>query len=189
MSINDPKWYIVQVVSNHEQKVKESLENRIFDEESFAIEEVFLPLEKKLTKTGKEKYKIIFPGYIFVKVIMSDASWYVIRNTQYVTGIVGSSGQRTKPTPIPEKQIQTILKRIEASKDITEVPVMDSHKVFKTNYEIGEWVIVNNENFSEKEGKVINIDLENQNVTVEIDFFGRTTPITLFIKDVVKKVK
>jgi len=188
MSINEPKWYIVQVVSNHEQKVKESLENRIFEEDSFAIEDVFLPLEKTLTKTGKTKFKIIFPGYIFVKVIMSDASWYVIRNTQYVTGIVGSSGQRTKPTPIPEKQIQTILKRIEASNDIDENIEIDSHKIFKTTYKVGDWVIVNNENFNEKEGKVTSIDLENQTVIVEIDFFGRTTPITLFIKDVVNKV-
>lgn len=182
----ESKWYIVQVVSNYEQKVKESLENRIFEDATSEIKEVFLPMEKTQTKTGKIKYKIIFPGYIFVKVVMTDESWYIIRNTQYVTGIVGSSGQRTKPTPIPETQINKILERIEKSELSGEE--FDNNKVYQVDFVLNDWVQINTGNFANKEGKVLEINLEKQHVVVEIDFFGRLTPITLYIKDVQPKL-
>ncbi len=182
---NLSQWYIVQVVSNYEQKVKESLENRSFEEGDSVIEEIFLPMEKKLTKTGKVKNKIIFPGYIFVKTIMSDESWYVIRNTQYVTGIVGSSGQRTKPTPIPQKQIETIVNRLQkANNELEEQLNLNQTRILKTDFVVGDWVEIHSGNFEEREGKVTEINLDKQNVTIEVDFFGRWTPIVVHISEV-----
>lgn len=186
---NVPQWYIVQVVSNYEQKVKETLENRSFEEGDFVIKEIFLPLEKKLTKTGKVKNKIIFPGYIFIKTIMSDESWYDIRNTQYVTGIVGSSGQRTKPTPIPENQIQKIIQKIQLTSEKVEIDreKEDFSKILSPDFVVGDWVVIKSGNFEGREGKVLSIDIPNQSVTAEVDFFGRKTPIVVHISEIKQK--
>ncbi len=185
---NNNKWYIVQVVTGYEQKVKEDLENRDFD--VAAVEEILLPLKMHTTKTGNIKQKPMFPGYLYVKVEMTDESWFIIRNTNYVTGIVGSSGQRTKPTPIREDEIMKIReKAIEEELRFNNISTENSSKPIVTDvkYLVGDKVKINEGEFVGQEGKVLAISIETQKTTVEIEFFGRMTTVELSL-ELVKKI-
>ena len=184
----DKKWYLVQVVSNYEYKVKEQLDNRIFGEgEADEIEEIFLPTTTIVNKSGSTREKPLFPGYIFVKVDMTDESWYIIRNTQYVTGIVGSSGQRTKPTPIPQSQIDQMVenKRKESEKNNSEEVVLTSAN--ELNFKVGEIVDILAGSFQGNFGKVTDINVDKGTVSVETEFFGRKTEVPVPFNEVKKK--
>ncbi len=181
--MNNKQWYIVQVVTGYEQKVKDDLENRDFNE--VEIEEILLPLKIYETKTGSLKTKPMYPGYLYVKVEMTDESWFIIRNTNYVTGIVGSSGQRTKPTPVREEEITKIKdKAIEEELRMQNIKIGNpSNKKVVTDipYSIGETVKVKEGEFANSTGKVIAISIETQKTTVEIEFFGRLTEVEVDI--------
>lgn len=186
--MSDEKWYIVQVVPNHEQQVKELLERREFMDSESQIKEILHPIINHVTKTNKNKRRPMFPGYLFVKVQMSDDAWYVIRNTQYVTGIVGSSGQRTKPTPIPEEQILRIIEQVKKEEEQTaNITKSESGSIITAvNYSIGDEILIKDGNFANQIGKVIDISIIKQVVTVEIDFFGRSTSIQLALNKIQK---
>lgn len=178
--MSDLKWYIIQVVSNHEQKVKEALENRDFKEGDAAIKEIYLPYTVYRTKTGKQKRKAMFPGYLYVKLKMTDDTWYIIRNTEYVTGIVGSSGQRTKPTPITEQQIEKIKQReieeLKAQKNIEKnIEDVSGKKdiLTKVDFEIGDFIEISEGEFVGKKAKIIAISLSKQTFTIKFEMFGR----------------
>lgn len=110
MSNNNRRWYIVQTYSGFENSVKEDLERRI---DSMGMKEyifqTLIPeetvIETKADGSKKEKVKKMFPGYIFVEMIVTDDSWFVVRNTPKVTGFLGSSGGGTKPVPVPEMKL------------------------------------------------------------------------------------
>lgn len=188
-NINDArKWYIVQVVTGYEQKVKEDLENREFDEAD--IVEILLPQTTHTTKSGAVKFKPMFPGYLYVKVEMTDDSWFIIRNTNYVTGIVGSSGQRTKPTPVREEEINKIKERaLEEKNKFENIKAGNSEKaiITDTDYVVGDTVKISSGEFANQDGKVVSISIETQRVAVEIEFFGRMTTVDIEI-DQVKKI-
>ncbi|CRX37050.1 / nusG / Transcription antitermination protein nusG /:539797 Reverse [Candidatus Hepatoplasma crinochetorum] len=176
------KWYIVQVISNYEQKVKEDLDNREFEDKDTGISEIYIPFKYHQTKTKKIKKKPLFPGYIYVKLDMTDKSWYIIRNTQYVTGIVGSSGQRTKPTPIPEEQIAKIKQdEINLIKNYEELQKVTDNKeaIANVKYEIDDYVVIKQGEFIGKKGRVKEISFIKQNVIVEIEMFSRKIVIDL----------
>lgn len=188
MEKND-KWYIVQVISNYEQKVKEALDNREFEDKDTGISEIYIPFKYHQTKTKKIKKKPLFPGYIYVKLDMTDKSWYIIRNTQYVTGIIGSSGQRTKPTPIPEEQIENIKKvEKENERDYQELRKITDNKdaLLTANYDKGDLIEIKKGEFAGKRGKVKEISLIKQIVIIEIEMFNRKTIIDLPINYVEK---
>lgn len=184
MIIENAKWYLVQVVSNYEIKVKEQLQNRQFAEGEEGIKEIYLPTTTVVTKTGRTRKKSLFPGYIFVKVEMTDDAWFIIRNTQYVTGIVGSSGQRAKPTPIPQTQIDTMVEKALVEQAKHDSKAVDPSMV---GFKKGDLVDVLTGNFAGNIGKVIDIDYSNAKVTVEIEFLGRKSEVPLSINEV--KVK
>ena len=176
---NNKKWYIVQVVTGYEQKVKDDLENRDFDKGE--IEEILFAQIKNITKTGKVRMKSMFPGYLYVKVEMTDDAWFIIRNTNYVTGIVGSSGQRTKPTPIREEEISKIKNRM-ISKELKTQKVEndmgeDKQIITSVDYGIKDKVKIKEGEFNNYEGKVSSISIETQKASIEIEFFGRITTI------------
>ncbi len=182
MDIKAKQWYIVQVVTGYEQKVKDDLENRDFNE--VEIEEILLPHKMHATKTGGLKPKPMFPGYLYVKVEMTDESWFIIRNTNYVTGIVGSSGQRTKPTPVREEEIQKIKdKALEEEMRIQNIKIGNENKAIVTDipYKIDDTVRIKEGEFANSQGKVIAISVETQKTTVEIEFFGRLTEVEVEI--------
>jgi transcriptional antiterminator NusG len=173
------RWYIVQTYSGYENAVKINLERRI---ESMQMEDkifqVMIPeeirIEKKNDGTTKEKLVKIFPGYVFLEMIVTDDSWFVVRNTPGVTGFLGSSGGGTKPIPLPPEEINPILKKC----GLMEVPKID--------VAVGEKVKVVTGPFRDQVGKVDSIDIEKQEITVLVDMFGRQTPVELTFQDIEK---
>ncbi len=178
---NQPErqWYVVQTYSGYENSVKVNLERRI---ESMQMEDkifqVMIPeevrIEKKADGTTKEKMVKIFPGYVFIELVVTDDSWFVVRNTPGVTGFLGSSGGGTKPVPLPPEEINPILKKC----GLMEVPTID--------VEVGESVKVITGPFANQVGKVDEIDEEKRELKVLVDMFGRQTPVELSFDDIEK---
>lgn len=167
---NEKLWYVVNTYSGHESKVKENLEMRT---ESMGMEDhifrVIIPETKEVEiKDGvkKEKVKKMFPGYVLVEMIMSDEAWYVVRNTPGVTGFIGSSGKGAKPTPLLPQEIDKILGNMGMSRVDIESEIG-----------VGDSVSIIDGPFKGMDGKVENIDLENQKLNILIDLFGQETPV------------
>lgn len=172
--LQNKAWYIATTYSSHENKVADNIKMRI--ENMNLNDQVFRVIVAEETeiikdlKTGKEKTKTknLYPGYIFVEMIMSDESWYMVRNTPGVTGIVGSSGAGTKPTPVPVNEIESVLKRIG---QIDETMI--------SRYGIGDHVRVVSGPFDGMDGKITEINYETKSVAIEAVFFGRPTKLDL----------
>lgn len=163
------RWYVLHTYSGYEENVKHNLEQRI---ESFDMQEkvtqVLVPVEKKIKiKHGKRKVveEKIFPGYVMVEMIVTDDSWYVVRNTPNVTGFVGSG---TTPTPVDLKEMESLFKRMEV-KDPT-------HKI---DVDVNDAVRVTDGPFKNMEGKVSDVDEARGKVKVLVSMFGRETPVEL----------
>ena len=168
--MSDKLWYVVNAYSGHESKVKENLEMRT---ESMGMESnifrVIIPEQKEIEiKDGvkKEKVKKMFPGYVLVEMIMSDEAWYVVRNTPGVTGFIGSSGKGAKPTPLLPQEIEKILDN--EGLNNTEI---------NTDVKPGDSITIIEGPFKGMFGKIENMDVENQKLTVLIDLFGQETPV------------
>jgi len=163
------RWYVIQTYSGSENVVKTDLETRIVSMgmQDF-IKRVIVPEEIKIQKNAKGVEKEVavrlYPGYLFVEMIMTDESWFVTRNTPKVTGLLGSSGGGTKPIPLTQEEITPILKRIGLIKKVT------------FEHFLGQEVIVINGPFTNQIGIVSSFDDEKELVTVDIDLFGRETP-------------
>ena len=117
----------------------------------------------------------LYPGYVFVEMIMTDESWFMIRNTPGVTGIAGSSGGGQKPTPVSSREIEAVLKRM---------GMVDSSMY--EGYHVGDLIKVIHGTFDSVGGKIISINKENGTVTVETMFFGRRTPVEVDFSEIVK---
>lgn len=172
------RWYVVHVYSGHEKKIAEALKQRaqtlhLTDK----IIQVLIPTQDKIQirrgqrKTVSEK---IFPGYMLVKLEMTDDAWLAIRTTDGVTGFVGMS---SKPTPLPKSEVEAIMKYTEQSGEAS----------YKADFVDGEAVKVVDGPFNDFLGSVDKIDEEKGKVTVLLNIFGRETPVELdFLQ--VKKV-
>lgn len=179
MMENERRWYIVQTYSGFENSVKINLQRRI---EAMQMEDLLsqivipeeIQIERKPDGTQKEKMVKIFPGYVFVEMIVTDDSWFVVRNTPGVTGFLGSSGGGTKPVPLPPEEINPILKKC----GLMEVPKID--------VELGEKVRVVTGPFNGQIGTIDEIEAEKQELTVLVDMFGRKTPVELNFGDIEK---
>lgn len=172
-------WYVVNTYSSHENKVKDSLEKRVeshnLGDKIFRIivAEQEVPVIRDGKPTGKTKMKNLYPGYVFVEMIMSDEAWYVVRNTPGVTGFIGSSGGGAKPFPVTREQIETVLKR---------VGVQDEEMFIA--YKPGDRVRILNGSFEGTEGTITNVNEEANEVTINAIFFGRETPITAKVTEI-----
>lgn len=174
--MEDKQWYVVNTYSGHENRVKENLERRV---QSMGIEDALftvLVAEEKLIeyKNGKkvEKMKNLFPGYLFVEMIMTDEAWYVVRNTPGVTGFIGSSGGGAKPFPVSPDEIESILRRIGMS---DEKLVVD--------FKVGDTVKILSGPFVGVEGTVDSMDDSTQTAMVLTILFGRETPTEISYAD------
>jgi len=163
------QWYVLHTYSGYEDSVAKNLKHRV---ESLGMEDkifnVLVPKEKKIKIKGGKRKTIeekIYPGYVLVEMIVTDDSWYVVRNTPNVTGFVGAG---TTPVPVSIKEIEVITKRV------TE----DSPK-YKINVEIGDAVKITDGPFRDYEGKVSELDQEQGKVKVMVNLFGRDTPVEL----------
>lgn len=166
---NKPHWYVVHTYAGYEDAVARNLRQRV---ESLGMEdkifEVVVPTEKKVKiKRGKrvEEEEKIYPGYVMVKMIVTDDSWYVVRNTPRVTGFVGSG---VHPVPIDETEVKELFDRMEA-----EAP---KHA---TDLQVDEQVSIVDGPFKEFEGRVSEIDENRGKVKVLVSMFGRETPVEL----------
>ena len=162
-------WYAVSTYSGYEDKVADSIKQRIGTiDMADKIFDCIVPKEKSIEiKNGKRKVvnKKIFQGYVLVEMKMSDETWYIIRNTPGVTGFIGTG---TQPTPVSEKEIAKIKKRMGA-----EDPK------FNVDYSIGEVVSITDGPFKGFDGSISEIDPDKGRLKVMVSMFGRETPVEL----------
>lgn len=166
------KWYVVHTYSGYENKVKANLEkiveNRSMQE---SILDIVVPMEEQIEiKDGKKKATLrkVFPGYVLVKMLMSDESWYVVRNTRGVTGFVGPG---SKPVPLTDDEVKTM--------GVEEfAPTVD--------YEVGDNVRVISGPLENFIGIVEEINMEKKKVRVAVSMFGRETPVELELTQIQK---
>ena len=164
-----PQWYVIHVYSGHEQKVMATLKKRI---KSLNIEnkifDIVIPTQEKIEiRDGKRKNirERILPGYILVKMLMSDETWFVVRNTPGVTGFVGFA---SKPIPLPDGEIKTIFKYSQ----------MKAPK-FKAKFTQGEAVKIIDGPFADFVGSIDEINEDKGKLKVLVSIFGRETPVEL----------
>ncbi len=163
-------WYAIHTYSGYENAVLRNLKQRI---ESLGMEDkifnVVVPTEKKIKiKAGKrvEVEEKVYPGYILVDMIVTDDSWFVVRNTPRVTGFVGSG---VTPVPLTQKEIDYLLGQMNDDQEA-------KHAI---DLEVGETIIINDGPFKDSEGRVNEVDRERGKVKVFVSLFGRETPVEL----------
>ena len=165
----DRNWYVIHTYSGYEDAVAKNLKQRI---ESLGMEDkifnVIVPKEKKIKiKNGKRKTveEKIYPGYVLVEMVVTDASWYVVRNTPRVTGFLGAG---TTPIPVSAADMADLMKRMEMGEP-----------EFTIDFEVGATVKIVDGPFKGFEGKVSEIDKERGKIKVLVNMFGRDTPVEL----------
>lgn len=172
----EKQWYVIHTYSGYENKVKANLEKRI---ESMGMEDkifrIVVPVEEIVDyKDGKKKIiqKKVFPGYVLVEMIVTDDSWYVVRNTPGVTGFVGSG---VKPVPLTQEEINSILHTMG----------LDEPRP-RMKFEVGESVKVISGPFVNFSGEVEAVNMDKGKLTVRISMFGRETPVELDFDQIAK---
>lgn len=172
------EWYVVNTVTGYEYKVKEKLEMMMVNSEEVAksIFRVIVPEQTIVEyKDGvkKEKVKKMFPGYVLVEMIMSDEVWFIVRNTQGVTGFIGSSGKGAKPIPLFPEEVERILSSMNQNKINIEKDLKPDNKV----------KIVDGP-FKGMIGKISNYDLESKKINLLVDLFGQETPVEVELSQI-----
>jgi len=162
-------WYVIHTYSGYEDAVAKNLKQRI---ESLGMEDkifnVLVPKEKKIKiKDGKRKVieEKLYPGYVLVEMMVTDDSWYVVRNTPNVTGFVGAG---TTPVPVSLAEVDNLKKRIGTAEP-----------QYKIEVKIGEMVKITDGPFKDFDGKVSEVDEERGKIKVLVNIFGRDTPVEL----------
>lgn len=163
---NQAKWYVVHTYSGYENKVKANIEKLVENRGmQDIIQEVSVPLMDEVeVKNGQKKVvqHKIFPGYVLVKMIMNDESWYVVRNTRGVTSFVGPG---SKPVPLTEQEVYDM--------------GIETFTMADMDYTVGDTVIVKTGAFAESSGIVKEVNIARRSVIVGISIFGRETPLEL----------
>ena len=166
----ESKWYVVHTYSGYENKVAESLEKMVENNRLHEfIHEVRIPTEKIVEiKDGKQKEREskLFPGYVFVKMVMTDDSWYIVRNTKGVTGFVGTP---TKPIPLTAEEVAKF------GVEKREISI---------NYDVGDIVKLTTPPFAGFTGTVEEIDRIRNTARVRVSMFGRETPADVELSEI-----
>ena len=172
----EPEWYVVHTYSGYEKKVASNLattvENRGFKE---LIPDIRVPIEMVTEITdGKPKTveRKIFPGYVFVKMVMNDDTWYIVRNIRGCTGFVGPSS--SKPIPLSDAEVTAMGIEDESAK----TPRIE------VAYKVGDRVRIKDDSFDDSEGIVDSIDVQNNTVRVIVQMFGQNTTVDLELNKV-----
>ena len=164
------KWYVVHTYSGYENTVKATIEKTVETRHlQDLIHIVSIPMETvtEVTDNGPKTYdRKVFPGYVLVKMIMTDEAWYIIKNVRGVTGFVGSG---TKPTPLPEEEVAQL------GEEKREIVV---------NYDVGDNVRINDGPLTSFIGVVDQLEADKNRVRVIVSMFGRETPVELELDQV-----
>ena len=170
--MSEARWYVVHTYSGYENKVKanidKTIENRHLEDQ---ILEVRVPMQEVVeSKNGTQKVsqKKMFPGYVMLHMIMNDDTWYVVRNTRGVTGFVGPG---SKPVPLTEAEIDAL-------------GIMNAEVV--SNYEVGETIVVASGAWKDTVGMVKEVNPQKQTLTINVELFGRETPVEISFSEVKK---
>lgn len=168
----EKQWFVVHTYSGYENKVRMNLERRVASMGmADKIFRILVPTEEEQEiKNGKRKtvMRKVFPGYVLVEMIMTDDSWYVVRNTPGVTGFVGANGAGAKPIPLMSNEIRDIMR---------QMGVDDVRTRF--DFAVGETVRIVDGPFTNFIGNIDEIDREKEKVRVLVSMFGRDTPVEL----------
>src|SRR5688572_2966317 len=169
VSTGQREWYAIHTYSGYEDNVARNLRQRV---ESLGFEDkifqVLVPKEKKIRVKGGKREVVeekLYAGYVLVEMVVSDDSWYVVRNTPNVTGFIGAG---TTPTPLARTEVDDLLRRMGVSEPQYQVDV-----------KIGERVKITDGPFKDFDGKVSEVDMEKGRVKVLVTIFGRETPVVL----------
>ena len=176
------RWFVVHTYAGYENKVKQNLASRV---RSMNVEErifeVVIPMEDVIEfKNGRKVVvqKKVWPGYLLIRILLDDESWYVVRNTPGVTGFVGSGA---KPTPLTRREVEEWLGKGEAVEGAPEKKVRP-----RLAYEMGEQVRVTSGPFADFNGAISEIDVDRSKLKVLVNIFGRETPVELEFGQVAK---
>ncbi|PTN07733.1 transcription termination/antitermination protein NusG [Nitrosomonas aestuarii] len=173
------KWYVVHAYSGFEKSVQRALIERVNREgmqEKFG--RILVPVEEVVEMKGGQKNiseRKFFPGYVLVEMEMSDETWHLVKNTDKVTGFVG--GSVMKPTPISQKEVDTILHQIQEGIEKPKPKIL---------FEMGEAVRVKDGPFTDFHGSVEDVNYEKNKLRVSVSIFGRPTPVELDFNQVEK---
>ena len=170
--MSEANWYVVHTYSGYENKVKANIEKTIENRKlQDQILEVTVPMQDVVeVKNGAKKQvsKKMFPGYVLINMIMNDDTWYVVRNTRGVTGFVGPG---SKPVPLTEAEIDAL-------------GIMNAEVV--SNYEVGETIVVASGAWKDTVGMVKEVNPQKQTLTINVELFGRETPVEISFSEVKK---
>ncbi|HYP60588.1 MAG TPA: transcription termination/antitermination protein NusG [Thermomicrobiales bacterium] len=168
-SDQEGRWYVLHTYSGYENKVKKTIETRV---ESLdlgeRVYEVVVPTQEEIEiKNGQRQtvLKKVFPGYVLVRMLLDDETWYALRNTPGVTGFVNVDN---KPVPLDESRVQSIMKGM-----VAEAPKV------KVTFALGDTVRINDGPFADFRGEIDEINHEKGKIRVLVSFFGRETPVEL----------
>ncbi|MDK2801942.1 MAG: transcription termination/antitermination factor NusG [Oscillospiraceae bacterium] len=165
------KWYVIHTYSGYENKVSQNIEKVVENHKlDDLIHEVKVPMETVIEMKDDKRQEVerkIFPGYVLVKMILTDDSWYVVRNIRGVTGFVGSA---SKPIPLTEKEVKALGVEV---------------KTLITGYDVGDTVKVIHGPLDGFIGIIESMDVENNSVMVVVSMFGRETPVELELDQIV----
>lgn len=170
--MSDAKWYVVHTYSGYENKVKanieKTIENRHLEDQ---ILEVLVPLENGVEmRNGVEKQvqRKMFPGYVYLHMVMNDDTWYVVRNTRGVTGFVGPG---SKPVPLTEEEM---------------LPLGRREENIQVDYAEGDMVVVTGGAWKDTTGVVASMNMQKRVVTINVELFGRETPVEISFAEIKK---
>ncbi|MGH2673896.1 MAG: transcription termination/antitermination protein NusG [Actinomycetota bacterium] len=173
------EWYVIHTYAGYENKVKTNLESRIHTMQmQDKIFDVVIPMEDVMEIKGGKKQvvqKKVFPGYLLVKMVYDDDSWYVVRNTPGVTGFV-SSGTGQKPTPLSRREVEKIL----------AVKKEEVKPAFRLDFEEGDVVRIISGPFADFNGTISDINVDQSKVRVMVNIFDRETPVELSFDQVAR---
>ena len=168
--MSEAHWYVVHTYSGYENKVKvdieKTIENRNLQDQILEVSVPMLPVVELKNGVEKKADKKMFPGYVLINMVMNDDTWYVVRNKRGVTGFVGP---RSKPVPLTDEEMASMGLKVDAP---------------NAPFSIGDSVIVKSGVWEDTTGIVRQIDHQNRMVTINIDMFGRETPVEISFNDV-----
>lgn len=174
------RWYSVSVLSNYEKKIAETIRQSVIDSNmEEQIEEVLVPTEEIIeVRRGKKvtTERRFMPGYVLVRMELSDEAYHLITSINRVTGFLGPQG---RPMPMRDAEVNQILNRVQEGEDTPRTLI---------HFDIGEQVKINGGHFEGFDGNVEEVDDENQRLKVTVSIFGRATPVELEFTQVSKKV-